>query len=303
MKPILLGLAASVFFSLTFVLNRSMDLGGGFWAWSGILRFVFMAPFLLVLLRWNGGWKPVAAELRRAPGPWLLWSTVGFGLFYAPVCWAASFGEGWLVAGLWQITIVAGTLLFPPKGGFPWKTLAFSGLILSGVALLQGGHALKADLGSSLAVVGLVVVGAAAYPLGNRKVMALAGGRLSTVQRVTAMTLLSLPFWVILAVISMAAGHLPSVSQSFQSLLVALSSGVVATLLFFRATDLVRGDAVKLGAVEATQAGEVVFSLAGEMLLLGAPWPDPWSLGGLGLVIAGMTVHSLHARKSPGLGA
>jgi len=86
--------------------------------------------------------------------------------------------------------------------------------------------------------------------------------------------------------------------QTGQSFLVALFSGVVATLLFFRATDLVRRDPARLGAVEATQAGEVVFSLAGELLLFGAPWPDLGSLAGLGLVVAGMAVHSIPPRKA-----
>ena len=277
-----------------------MDLGGGFWVWSGVLRFVFMAPLLALLVPKNGGWAPLFHEVRRAPLAWWGWSTVGLGLFYAPVCWAASFGEGWLVAGLWQITIIAGTLLFLPRGRIPWKTLGFSALILVGVALLQGGHALKADLTSSLAIGALVLVGAVAYPLGNRKVMALASDRLTTVQRVAAMTFLSLPFWVVLGGIALAMGRFPTLPQAGQTLLVALFSGVVATLLFFRATDLVRGDPVQLGAVEATQAGEVVFSLAGEVLLLGSGWPDPWSGGGLALVVAGMTVHSLHARNKSG---
>ena len=279
-----------------------MDLGGGYWAWSGVLRFAFMVPLLALLVPWNGGWKPLWAEVRRAPGRWWGWSSVGFGLFYAPVCWAASFGEGWLVAGLWQVTIIAGTLLFP-TGKFPWRTLVFSGLILAGVVLLQGGHALKTDLGSSLTVGALVLVGATAYPLGNRKVMALAGGRLSTVQRVTAMTILSLPFWAILGLGALTLGHSPGGAQVFPSLLVALFSGVVATLLFFQATDWVRKDPVRLGAVEATQAGEVVFSLVGEMVLLSARWPDPWSLAGLALVITGMMAHSFHARKKPVLPA
>ena len=294
-SPVVLGLVASFFFSLTFVLNRSMDLGGGYWVWTGVLRFGFMVPLLAVLVPFNGGWKPIWDEVGQAPGKWWLWSTVGFGLFYAPVCWAASFGEGWLVAGLWQVTIVAGTLLFPP-GKFPWKTMAFSSLILLGVVLLQGGHALKADWASSLAVGLLVLIGAFAYPLGNRKVMTLAGGRLTTVQRVTAMTVFSLPFWAVLAVFALAQNRVPSVSQGIQSLGVAVFAGVIATLLFFRATDSARADAVKLGAVEATQAGEVVFSLVGEMVILGAGLPDGWSLAGLGLVVAGMTVHSVHGR-------
>jgi len=299
MTPYLLGLAASLFFSLTFVLNRSMDLGGGYWVWSGVLRFAFMAPLLLVLVPWNGGFRRVWDEVRRAPWRWWGWSTVGFGLFYAPVCWAASFGEAWLVAGLWQVTIVAGTLLFVGKS-FPWKTLVFSGLILTGVLFLQAGHALKADLGSALAVGVLVLVGAAAYPLGNRKIMALAEDRLTTVQRVAAMTVLSLPFWTLLGAWALIQGKVPVPAQVTQSFLVAVFSGVLATLLFFRATELVRKDPVRLGAVEATQAGEVVFSLAGEILVLGAGWPDPWSTVGLGLVVAGMVIHGWQAGKTTG---
>lgn len=274
-----------------------MDLGGGFWAWSGVLRFAFMAPVLALLVPWNGGWAPVWAEVRRAPAAWLGWSTVGFGLFYAPVCWAASFGEGWLVAGLWQVTIVAGTLMFRERGRFPWKTLGISVLILAGISLLQGGHAVRVNPQSALAVTALVIVGAFAYPLGNRKVMALAGGRLTTVQRVAAMTLLSLPFWALLGTLSGMSGHWPGPGQIFQSFLVAIFAGVVATLLFFKATDLVRNDPVRLGAVEATQAGEVVFSLVAEVLWLGSLWPDPLSLVGLALVVAGMVGHSLRARK------
>jgi drug/metabolite transporter (DMT)-like permease len=294
-SPVLLGLLASFFFSLTFVLNRSMDLGGGSWLWSGVLRFAFMTPMLALLVGFNGGWSSLWNEVKRAPWSWWLWSTVGFGLFYAPVCWAASFGEGWLVAGLWQVTIVAGTLLFPTRE-FLWKTLAFSALILLGVALLEGGHVLRTDPGSALAAGALVVAGAFAYPLGNRKIMALAGGRLTTVQRVTAMTVFSLPFWGVLGAVAWVQSGPPSASQSLQSLAVAVFAGVVATLLFFRATDRVRGDPARLGAVEATQAGEVVFSLVGEMLLLGAGWPDVWSASGLVLIVAGMTVHSFHGR-------
>jgi drug/metabolite transporter (DMT)-like permease len=293
-NPFLLGLVASFFFSLTFILNRSMDLGGGFWVWSGVLRFAFMVPLLAVLVPFWGGWKPIAAVVRKAPLRWWLWSTVGFGLFYAPMCWAASFGEAWLVAGLWQVTIVCGVLLFPTRGGFPWKTLIFSALILAGVVLLQIGRSAS---GASWLAAGLVLVGAVAYPLGNRQVMALADGALTAVQRVTGMTVLSLPFWAVLGVAALAAGKPPTGGQAVQTLAVALCSGVIATVLFFQATDQVRGDPVKLGAVEATQAGEVVFSVLGEALAFGTGWPGPWPLFGLALIVAGMTVHSVHIRR------
>lgn len=292
MNPFVLGLVASFFFSLTFILNRSMDLGGGFWVWSGVLRFAFMVPLLVVLVPFWGGWKPIAAAVKKAPLRWWLWSTVGFGLFYAPMCWASSFGEAWLVAGLWQVTIVCGVLLFTTRGGFPWKTLVFSALILAGVVLLQTGHT---GSGSWMAA-GLVLVGALAYPLGNRKIMKLADGTLTAVQRVTAMTVLSLPFWAVLGVAALATGKVPTGGQTVQTLAVALCSGVLATVLFFQATDRVRNDAVKLGAVEATQAGEVVFSVLGEVLVFGTGWPGVWSMVGLVLIVTGMTVHSVPVR-------
>jgi len=37
------GLLAAALFSVTFVLNRSMSLSGGHWAWSAALRYVDMA--------------------------------------------------------------------------------------------------------------------------------------------------------------------------------------------------------------------------------------------------------------------
>lgn len=45
-------------------------------------------------------------------GSWL-WSVVALVLFYAPLTYAAAFSPGWLVAGTWQLTILAGVLLTP----------------------------------------------------------------------------------------------------------------------------------------------------------------------------------------------
>jgi hypothetical protein len=42
MKEIVIGIFASMFFAVTFILNRSMELSGGSWIWSSSLRFFFM---------------------------------------------------------------------------------------------------------------------------------------------------------------------------------------------------------------------------------------------------------------------
>ncbi|ALA71750.1 hypothetical protein GT50_17520 [Geobacillus stearothermophilus 10] len=50
MREMALGLAASFFFAVTFILNRSMELAGGSWTWSSSLRFFFMVPLLSAVI-------------------------------------------------------------------------------------------------------------------------------------------------------------------------------------------------------------------------------------------------------------
>ena len=90
---------------------------------------------------------------------------------------------------------------------------------------------------------------------------------------------------------------LPSAGQVIQSVGVALFSGVAATLLFFWATDQVRRNPRQLALIEATQSGEVVFSLLGGVLLLGDPLPGALGLVGLCLIVGGMVGGSLSAGK------
>lgn len=313
-RPILLGVCSALFFAVTFVLNRRMELSGGSWAWSASLRYLFTLPFLVAIVAGRGRLKPLLAAMKERPGSWLLWGTVGFGLFYAPICFAAAYAPGWLTAGTWQITIISGSLLAPffgqwvagsggalvyKRGRIPLRGLGLSLIILAGVVLLQADHA--RELAPSQVLLGIipVLIASFAYPLGNRKTMELCGGRLDVFQRVLGMTLASLPFWIILSLIGFADTGLPSGSQVGQSVIVALSSGVIATVLFFRATDMVRSSMSGMAAVEATQSLEVLFALAGEMLILSAPLPSLLSWTGIAVIIAGMVLHSLFSRHSP----
>ncbi len=139
-----------------------------------------------------------------------------------------------------------------------------------------------------------VIVAAFAYPLGNRKMMHVCGGRIDTFQRVLGMTIASMPAWIIMAIYALFTVGLPSTSQLFQSLLVGISSGVIATILFFIATDRVRDHQGKLAAVEATQSTEILFVIIGEVILLGIPFPNSIALAGLGVIIVGMLLHSYY---------
>lgn len=139
-----------------------------------------------------------------------------------------------------------------------------------------------------------VVVAAFAYPLGNRKMMDICGGRIDTFQRVLGMTIASMPAWIVMAFYAIVTVGLPSKAQVLQCLLVGISSGVIATILFFIATDRVRDHQGKLAAVEATQSTEIIFVIIGEVLLLGIAFPDPIALAGLGVIIVGMLLHSYY---------
>lgn len=309
MTEILIGIIAALFFAFTFILNHAMELDGGSWLWSASLRYFFMVPFLIVIVFMRRGFKPLQYEIKKAPVAWLSWSFVGFGLFYAPLTFAAAFGPGWLVSGTWQFTIVAGVLLAPlflnAKGlraSIPKTSLLISLLILGGIVLIQIPHASATNASTLFLGVFPVLVAAFAYPLGNRKMMAVCDSRLDTFERVLGMTIMSMPLWIVLAICALFTVGLPSASQVLNCLLVAVSSGVIATILFFIATDRVRHDQGRLAAVEATQSTEVLFVIFGEVLLLHIALPTPLAFAGIFIIIVGMLLHSLHtmllAKKS-----
>lgn len=306
MRPIFIGVCAALFFAFTFVLNAAMEMSGGSWVWSASLRYLFMVPFLLCIVSMRKNLRPLLVEMRKKPITWLLWSFVGFGLFYAPLCYAAAYSPGWLIAGTWQVTIISGTLLAPLflvtvatkngplhlRGQIPLRALMMSLLILVGIVLMQVEQAQILSLRNLLLGVVPVLIASFAYPLGNRKMMDVCDGRLDAYQRVLGMTLASLPFWLLLSVYGLFTVGAPSLGQSVQSLVVALCSGVIATVLFFKATDMVRGNMQKLASVEATQSMEVLFALAGEVFFLSIALPAALSWLGIIIVIIGMILHS-----------
>lgn len=150
MRPIFLGICAAFFFSITFILNRAMERSGGSWIWSASLRYLFMVPFLVAIVLVRNNLRPLLSVMKTHWGKWILWSSVGFGLFYAPLCFAAAFAPGWLTASTWQMTILSGSLLAPlffltittpngthqVRGRVPFRGLFMSSIILIGILLM-----------------------------------------------------------------------------------------------------------------------------------------------------------------------
>ena len=303
-KALILGIVSSVFFSVTYVVNAAMAQSGGYWMWSASLRYLLLLPMLLVLTA-KQGWKPVFAELKRAPVQWILWSSVGFGIFYAPLAFASAYGPSWMVAGAFQFTMLAGALetpLFLDKDGnrqkVPTKLFPAFAVIIVGIFLLQLEQIQNdPDIGRALLFAIPVLISASAYPLGNRKTMAVCQTPLTTLQRILAMTIGSLPFWLLLSGIATIHVGLPPVTQVVQASIVSVFSGLIATLIFFESTRLVKDHPQRLALVESTQCGEVIFSLLGGILFLHDALPGLYGWLGLLLIIGGMIFNSLLTMK------
>jgi drug/metabolite transporter (DMT)-like permease len=303
-KALILGIISSVFFSVTYVVNAAMAQSGGNWMWSASLRYLLLLPMLLVLTT-KQGWTPVFAELKRAPLQWILWSTVGFGIFYAPLAFASAYGPSWMVAGAFQFTMLAGALETPlfldPEGNrqkIPTKLFPAFAVIIVGIFLLQLEQIQNdPDIGRALLFAIPVLISASAYPLGNRKTMAVCQTPLTTLQRMLAMTIGSLPFWLLLSGIATVRVGLPSVTQLAQASIVSVFSGLIATLIFFESTRLVKDHPQRLALVESTQCGEVIFSLVGGILFLHDALPGLFGWLGLLLIVGGMIFNSLLTMK------
>lgn len=300
---ILIALLSALFFTLTYVLNRAVVSGGGHWQWAVILRYLITLPLLAAVLPFQGGTGALPRELRAYPRTWLLWSSVGFVLFGVPLTWAASSGPSWLVAGSFQMTVLAGPLMAPfiyrdERARWHVAPLAIGTLIVMGVMMLQFGHAHGALDASAWLAVGAVVFAAFAYPLGNRKILLhleRTGTQLGAVQRVFGMTLASWPLWWILAAITWFTVGAPTLTEVLLAGGVALSSGVIATVLFFHATERVGRRPTALAAVEAMQAAELLFATVIGAVFLHEAVPGPLASTGAVVIVMGIV---LFARAS-----
>jgi drug/metabolite transporter (DMT)-like permease len=311
-----LGLLAALFFSSTFVLNRAMSLSGGHWVWTAALRYGWTILLLVLWLPASGRaglMREVLAEYRRHPGFWTLAGAVGCGLFYAPLCFSAQYAPGWVAASTWQATILASPLVLrafgrrAPTAGVFLVLAIFAGIVCinAGQLLLDAAAGAAAGSAGGLGLRELalgvlpVLVAAFAYPCGNQLVWEARhgdGGRLPRIespaldQGLGAVLLLALgsaPFWVGLVVL--AGPPPPPAGQVANTGLVALLSGVVATSLFLDARRRARTPAQIL-TVDATQAGETLFTLAGELAILGGALPGPLGWLGVALVTGGLVL-------------
>ena len=124
------------------------------------------------------------------------------------------------------------------------------------------------------------------------------GEPLDATQRVFGMTLASQPLWLLVAMYAFTQAGAPPASQVWMAAGVALSAGVIATILFFKATGLVRDNPTALAAAEAMQAAELIFASVLGVLFLHEAWPRGGALLGGAMIIVGIVLFAWVAARS-----
>ncbi|HEX8276249.1 MAG TPA: multidrug resistance efflux transporter family protein [Longimicrobiaceae bacterium] len=310
-RLVALGVLSALFFSSTFVLNRSMSLEGGHWVWTAALRYAWMLLMLTGWLAATGGARAVAAAWAAFRGHAVFWTvagSVGFGAFYALCAFASAYAAGWVVAATWQTTLLATPLVLLAFGRrVPARGVLLILLIFAGIVLVNAEHAGSAGMGDVWRGALPVVLAAFAYPLGNQMVWEARNGGHGRIPRIAGpvlddrfavvwlMTLGSVPFWLVLALA--ARPPAPTPGQVASTGVVALLSGVVATTLFLHARHGAR-EPYEIAAVDSTQAAEVLFSLAGEVVLLDAALPGSVGWAGIALTVVGLVLY-VRAQSAP----
>ncbi len=183
-KLILLGLLAGAFFSSTFVLNEVMSAAGGHWFWSASLRYAFMWLILTAIIIMQHGFgriKELMTVFWQHWGFWCITGSIGFGVFYTGICYAADHVAGWVVAATFMFTVVASLLVLLAFGQrFDKKFIAYALLVFIGVVLVnisEGLHAASLLNADAVPMKDMLLYGALpalvaafSYPIGNQLV-------------------------------------------------------------------------------------------------------------------------------------
>ncbi|MDN5565637.1 MAG: multidrug resistance efflux transporter family protein [Psychrobacter sp.] len=184
-KLILLGLLAGALFSSTFILNEAMSSAGGHWFWSASFRYLFMWLMLTVIITMQHGFGRIKALTAVFSEHWIFWcitGSIGFGVFYTGICYAADHVAGWVVAATFMFTVVTSLLVLLAFGQrFDKKFIIYALLVFLGVLLVnvsEGLHAAEvADIASKASMTDMLLFGALpallaafCYPIGNQLV-------------------------------------------------------------------------------------------------------------------------------------
>ncbi|STY87572.1 Uncharacterised protein [Moraxella ovis] len=310
-RLVLLGLLAGLFFSTTFVLNELMASQNGHWFWSASGRYIFMWFILSALIALKDGVKTLVGLSALFMDYWKFWCVtggIGFGGFYAFLCFGADHASGWIIAATFQLTAVASLIVLAVFGErLNKRIIGTSLLIFIGVLIANLGEGPNHTTSSTSTLLLMsalpAFIAGFCFPVGNQLVWygttkpthhnALTQAILhitsplmhSALNKVWLLTTGSLPLWLVLGFVIQP--DLPNTSQVFNTFFVALFAGVITTGIFLLARSKATTIA-QIATIDATQASEVLFAILGGMALLGTSAPSLISMIGVLMIMVGL---------------
>ncbi|MFK2823512.1 multidrug resistance efflux transporter family protein [Arcobacter sp. YIC-80] len=299
LKIVVYGLLASLFFSSTFIFNKFIAQDGGHWFWSATLRYIYMLLLLCIgfyIFKGYGYLKSLFIEFYNYFLFWSISGSIGFGVFYALICYVADSSPAWVVATTWQFTIIATLfILFFFGKKISKLTWFFVVIIFIGISLINITYISIDNITTQIFNIFLILIASFAYPIGNQLVWELQNNESlcqirkdiirNTFSKVFLLSLGSLPFWLILFIVLDV--DKPSVNQYISMLLVAIFSGIMATSLFLYARAKANSSS-KIALVDSTQSGEVLFTLIFEIIFLTVLLPSSIGIIGIFFTIIGL---------------
>lgn len=301
-RIVLYGLIAALFFSSTFAINRWLNVEqGGHWYWTATLRYVYVFIFLSIILIISKGYSAYKETIRCFFAYfyfWIIAGGVGFGLFYLFLCYAASFSPGWVLATTWQLTILMTPVIIFFLGYKVSRLALFYLMIMfTGVLLVNIGE-FNSLFSINIKSILPILLAAICYPLGNTLCKYACEGKFekinishwsiskNTFSQILLMTLGAFPVLLISGLFILPPA--PTYTQVYSTAFIALSTGIVATSLLYKARQFAGNDTFALAAADGTQAAEPPLSLFWEVLIFGGILPTLKGVSGLILVICGI---------------
>ena len=287
-KILFIGLLSALFFSSTFILNRYIAIDGGHWFWSATLRYIYMLLILtlgFIVLKGYDYFRNLMIDYFRNFFFWSIAGSIGFGIFYALICYVSDSSPAWVVATTWQFTIIASLIVLSFFARKIPSIIYFSILIIfTGILVVNSAFINMENLQSQVVNIFLMIIASFAYPIGNQLVWEHQNDKTSF-EKVFLLTLGSFPFWIILSLFFDVG--LPSSSQFTSIFVVAILSGIMATSLFLYARSKAQNSS-QIALIDATQSSEVIFTLTIEMIFLSVITPSFMMMSGILCVIVGM---------------
>jgi len=294
-----IGLLSSLFFTVTFIINRSISLDGGHWFYSGGLRLIYAIIFFtfgFIVFKGMSYFKLIIKEYLENFLFWTVAGSIGFGGFYSLLCYSASFSPAWIVATTWQVTIISSLFVLTFFGKkLSKKIWFFTIFIFAGIVLVNLSHFDSSNLEALLLGSVPVLIASFCYPIGNQMVWEEKKKRKeeekdfmvinNSFVKVFLLVLGSTPFWVVLYFLSDPVA--PNTSQYISVAIITIISGILATSLFLYARSHATSSTT-LMIVDSTQSSQVFFALSGEMIFLNASFPNTLGLIGIAITFIGL---------------